>query len=538
MQKDYTGDQALALGAVAAGIKMATSYPGSPSSGTMNMLIELAPDYDIYIEWSASERVAVEMAIGASMTGRRSLVCTKSVGMNVMVDPLMCLNLSGVKGGLVILLGDDPGAYGSQNDQDTRLLAHLLELPMLEPATPAQGFEMMREAFELSEKFNLAVILRVTRAYTQAVETFSADLSDFLQPDLDFEHEPYRFVPYPGNAVAMHSQLHQQLLHFQDWAEISTYNEIIGVGKKGILAAGFAYSKLVDVLGDIPLDDVKILKLNTLYPIPNLLIIQFLTSCQEALVLEEIDPFVEDQLKGIAFEAGAAVKIFGKRSGHVQWEGELYRWQIVQALKQFIPGFEPVHDYQAENEAAERPLKINHCRHYAYEDVLALLQGVCDELELDPIIIADPGCMVKAADQLDAKFAIGSAVAVGSGIIKAGGTRKVVAFFGDSAFFHSTIPAICNAAINQTEILMVLLDNSGAASTGLQPSLATGRDALGSAAPALDMAAIARACGVGSVRSLEAGHSERDVRAALMEGLDYSGLGLVMIPVKRSDEML
>lgn len=255
-------------------------------------------------------------------------------------------------------------------------------------------------------------------------------------------------------------------------------------------------------------------------------------------MLEEIDPFVEDQLKGIAFEAGAAVKIFGKRSGHVQWEGELYRWQIVQALKQFIPGFEPVHDYHAENEAAERPLKINHCRHYAYEDVLALLQGVCDELELDPIIIADPGCMVKVADQLDAKFAIGSAVAVGSGIIKAGGTRKVVAFFGDSAFFHSTIPAICNAAINQTEILMVLLDNSGAASTGLQPSLATGRDALGSAAPALDMAAIARACGVGLVRSLEAGHSERDVRAALMEGLDYSGLGLVMIPVKRSDEML
>lgn len=535
MQKEYTGDQALALGAIAAGIRMATSYPGSPSSGAMKTLIEMAGDYDIYVEWSANERVAVEMAIGASMAGRRSLVCTKSVGMNVMVDPLMCLNLSGVKGGMVILLGDDPGAYGSQNDQDTRLLAHLLELPMLEPATPVQGFEMMREAFELSEKFNLAVILRVTRACTQALEPFCPDLGEVWQPDLGFEHEPYRFVPYPGNAVAMHGQLHQRLADFKEWAEGSTYNTITGEGEKGIVAAGFACSKLLDVLGNSTPNGIQILNLNTLYPLPNSLITQFLADCRDVLVLEEIDPFVEDQLKAVAYEAGAAVRIFGKRSGHVQWQGELYRWQIVKALRQFIPGFAPLNDYHAENEAAERPVKVNHCRHYAYEEVLALLQDICKMLELDPIIIADPGCMVKVADQLDAKFAIGSAVAVGSGIMKAGGTQKVIAFFGDSAFFHTTIPAICNAAINQTELLMVLLNNSGAASTGLQPSLATGRDARGAVAPRLEIEAIARACGVGLVRRLEDGSNQAAVRNALQEGLQYPGLGLVMIPVRRNE---
>ncbi len=535
MHGNFDGDQALALGAIAAGIKMATSYPGSPSSGTMNKLIEMANEHDIYVEWSANERVAVELAIGASMAGRRSLVCTKSVGMNVMVDPLMCLNLTGVRGGLVILLGDDPGAYGSQNDQDTRLLAHMLELPMLEPASPVQGFEMMREAFDLSEEFDLPVILRVTRSYAQAVETFPVDLANGKQPHLGFEHEPYRFVPYPGNAVEMHGHLHQRLADVEDWAERSGHNEIIGEGEKGIIAVGFAYIKLLDVLGDSTLNGIKIFNLNTLYPIPNIQISQFLTDCEAILVLEEIDPFVEDQLKAIAFEAGTAAKIYGKRSGHVQWEGELYRWQILKALEQFIPGFVPTVDYRAENEADERPAKINHCQHYPYEDVLDRVRGVCDELKMDPIIIADPGCMVKVADQLDAKFAIGSAVAVGSGLYKAGITQKVVAFFGDSAFFHSTIPAICNAAYNQTELLMILLDNSGAASTGLQPSMGTGRDALGGTAPVLDMEAIAKACGVELVRNLGADTTEDELQAALKDGLQFRGLGLLMIPVLRRE---
>jgi indolepyruvate ferredoxin oxidoreductase, alpha subunit len=533
MREEITGIQALALGAVVAGIRMATSYPGSPSTGTMNAVIEMAREYEIYVEWSANERVAIEMAIGASMAGVRSFVCTKSVGMNVMLDPLMCLNLTGVNGGLVILLGDDPGAYGSQNDQDTRQLAHMLKLPMLEPATPSKGFEMMKQAFDLSEEHNLAVIMRVTRGFEQSSESFSASLADIPQVSYGYHRETYRFVPYPANAVEMHRLLHERLATFESWVNQTKHNHIHGDGPLGIVAVGFAYTKLQDVLGDTSLEGVKILQLGTLYPLPKIPLSQFLKSCKKVLVLEEIDPFVEDQLKALAYEINARVQIFGKRTDHVQWQGELYRWQIVEALERFWPDFSHSNEYLPENEAAERPNKINHCQHYAYEKILEYFQDVSREVGQDPIIIADPGCMVKVADQLDAKFAIGSSVAVASGISKAGSRRKVAAFFGDSAFFHSTIPAICNATVNQSELLMILLDNRGAASTGLQPSMGTGRGVFGNPAPKLSIPEIARACGVKFVRHLDADVSEVEIQAAFQEGLNFPGVGLVIVPLSR-----
>ena len=158
-----TSAQALARGALAAGVKVVTSYPGSPSSETVELLIELAGPHGLHVEWSSNEKVAMEIGIGVSIAGRRALVCTKSVGMNAMVDPLMVLNLTPVHGGLVILLGDDPGGYGSQNDQDTRPIASMVEMPMMEPATPAEGFAMIQTAFAISEQYHTAVIVRETR---------------------------------------------------------------------------------------------------------------------------------------------------------------------------------------------------------------------------------------------------------------------------------------------------------------------------------------------------------------------------------------
>ena len=169
--KTLNGDQAMAFGALSSGVKIVTSYPGSPSSGIVETLINLADKHNIYVEWSSNEKVALEMGIGASIAGRRVLVCTKSVGLNLMIDPLIALNLTPVHGGLVILLGDDPGGYGSQNDQDSRILAAALEMPMMEPASPAEGYAMVREAFDLSERFHTAVMIRVTRSFTQQTES-------------------------------------------------------------------------------------------------------------------------------------------------------------------------------------------------------------------------------------------------------------------------------------------------------------------------------------------------------------------------------
>ena len=205
------GDEAVAYGALVAGVKLAASYPGSPSTGVVETLIGAAPEHGLYVEWSSNERVALELAIGASIAGRRSLVCVKNVGMNAIVDPLMTLTLTPVHGGLVILLGDDPGGYGSQNDQDTRPLATMLEMPLLEPATPAEGYAMMLAAFAASEQLRMPVIVRVTRSFTQWSAPVDIAPPPYRQPGLGLAREPWRFVPVPRNVVEKHRRPAQPL---------------------------------------------------------------------------------------------------------------------------------------------------------------------------------------------------------------------------------------------------------------------------------------------------------------------------------------
>ena len=534
MLKQCDASEALALGVMSAGVFMTTGYPGTPGTQVMDSLIHHASKHEIYVEWSTNERVALEVAIGASIAGRRSLVCTKSVGMNVMLDPLMCLNLTGVNAGLVILLGDDPGAYGSQNDQDTRNIAHLVEIPILEPASVSEGYMMMRNAFELSERFNTPIIIRITRSFSQQIDEIFLDERVTTQVSLDLASDKLRFVPYPGNAVEMHRELHERLNSFQSWTDQSGYSTIVGDGKWGIVAAGFVYNKLMGVLGGSISENLRILKLGSLYPLPKKTISEFLEGCEEILVLEEIDPYIENQLKAIAFDEGYKGNIRGKLTKDVNWEGELFRWQILRALDRFIPDFEPGRTYSAIDETQERPTKGNHCSEYHYEVVLDQVMNVAQKLGIRPVIIADPGCMVKVADQLDAKFAIGSAVALSSGIDKAGVEGKAVAFFGDSAFFHSAIPAICNASYNQSDILIVLLDNRGAASTGLQPTPAVGADALGNLAPKLDISEIARACGVEFIQHVPANLPESERSKNIREALKFDGIAMLFAQLKQN----
>ncbi len=531
------GEQALAYGALWAGVHLVAGYPGSPGLGTMNAIIEHARQHGHpYVEWSLNERVALEIGIGVSMAGRRSLVCTKSVGMNVLLDPLMTLNLTGVHGGLVILLGDDPGAYGSQNEQDTRLLAPMIEIPMLEPASPAEAYAMMGEAFELSERFNTAIVIRITRSFAQMVGQFTPEIVPTKEAELGLAREPYRFVPYPGNAVEMHRRVHARLEAFEAWAATAAYNQVTGRGPKGILAPGYAYRKLLDVVGDRPRDQFRVLKLGTLYPLPKATVARFLEGCEEVLVLEEPDACIESALKVLAHDLGSPARVHGKQDGRLPEGDELLRWQIQAALEEYLPGFQPARVYRYTNADQERPSKENYCAASPNERVLALLQEAASELGQHPILIGDPGCWVKVAGELDGKFAIGSAVAVASGLQKAGVEERVVALFGDSAYFHSALPAICNAAYDRSGIFMLLLDNGGAVSTGAQPTPASGVDALGNPAPRLSIAEIALACGVPDVRRIPAGAPDAEIKAALRAGLEDRGLVLLVLEVEISPE--
>lgn len=532
-QINLNGEEALARGALTAGVRMAAGYPGSPGVGVMNFLIEHARQKnDIYVEWSLNERIALEICTGASIGGQRSLVCIKSVGMNVLLDPLMTLNLTGTHGGMVILLGDDPGAYGSQNEQDTRLMAPLIEIPMLEPASPVEAYQMIQDAFDLSERYNTAIVLRITRSFSQQTDHFTVEETPRPDRQLGLVRHPYRFFPYPGNAVEMHRQLHQRLVGFENEIKEASWDQIRGNGPRGVIAAGFAYQKLIDVVGDSLNQDLSILKLSTLYPLPQEIITQFLDHCEVVLVLEECDAYVETAIKAIAFDRKVGGKIVGKQTRHLPVGDELLRWQIQAALERFSPGLQPSRAYLETNQAEERPWKRNNCAASPNERILDLIKDVAAHLHQEPILIADPGCWVKVAGELDAKYAIGSAVAVASGLEKSGVDERVVALFGDSAFFHTALPAICNAVYQRSNLFILLLNNGGAMSTGKQPTPASGINTLGKPAPVLDIVEIAQACGVPSVQHLPIGASDDEIKTMIKIGLVAKELSLLLLNVE------
>jgi indolepyruvate ferredoxin oxidoreductase alpha subunit len=533
IDRELNGDQALAFGALDSGVKLVTSYPGSPSSGTVEALIQLADKKNIYVEWSCNEKVAVEMGIGASIAGRRALVCVKSVGMNAMIDPLMALNLTPVHGGLVILLGDDPGGYGSQNDQDSRPFASILEMPMMEPSGPAEGYAMMRDAFAVSEKYKSTVIIRETRSFTEQTESIQIQEEPGKIYDLGLSTEEFRFVPVPKNAVQKHRELHERLEDLKLWFEDSIFNRMSGSGRKGIIGAGFAYQKLLDALGGKTDSEMRLLKLGILYPLPKKTIAAFLWECDEVLIVEENEPYLEGQIKAIAHDSGCRTKIYGKESRHISLEGELFRWQIQQALLKFFSGFAPERPFLEEDEEKERPKKENYCADCGYSEIVDILLETAESLGHKPVLVGDPGCLVTVADRLLAKYAIGSSVGVADGLKKAGIGDKVIALFGDSSFFHTTLPAVCNAVHNQSEILMVVLDNGATAASGFQPHPGVGRDVWGKETPALDMEKIARACGVQNVFRAQAGQNGTAMKEVFQTALNCRKLSLVIVRINR-----
>ncbi len=529
--KIINGDLALAYGTLAGGASIITGYPGSPSSGTLQHLIEMQSDFGFYIEWSVNEKVAVELAIGASIGGRRSLVCAKSVGMNLMLDPLMTLNLTPLNGGLIILLGDDPGGYGSQNDQDSRPLMHMLELPLLEPADPHDGFLMMRELFELSEQCKLPIIIRETRAFSKSTAKVESAAVEYNPPNHGIVREPFRFVPVPSNVVQKHKVLHQQLKAFKDWAETSVFNQSYVRSKKGIIASGFAYKKLLDALDDDSSVDLSMYKLSTLYPLPEKSLATFMKSCDEVLVLEETLPFIENALKVIAYDHSCDIRILGKSTGHFPSEGELFRWQIAAVLEGFHPRIRTNANYTRQRQTTEQSQRRNPCNNCRYEEVLDAVDQAAKSLDLTPLFTGDPGCLFTVGDRLLAKYAMGSAVALASGLVKAQVDQPVVALVGDSGFFHTSIPAICNASQNQSPIVLVLLDNGAAVTSGGQLTPAGGKDALGNSSPALHFADIAEACGVRHIIKTHIDAPRKTLIQAFRKVLQLKQLSLVVVKI-------
>jgi indolepyruvate ferredoxin oxidoreductase alpha subunit len=371
--------------------------------------------------------------------------------------------------------------------------------------------------------------VRITRSFTNQFEPVDIPKGPFAQPDLGLVREPWRFVPVPGNVVEKHRGLHERLAALEQWGDDAAYNRIDGQGEQGIIAAGFVHRKLLDVVGDEPRNELRILKLGVLFPLPRGPVRRLLLACREVLVLEENEPFLEMQIKALACDLGHPVRMFGKQTGHTQREGELFRWQIHQALARFMPGLAPARIYLEEHEASERPPRENYCAGCRFGAILDALAQAAGELGQDLVLAGDPGCLAAVGDRLDAKFAIGSAVGVADGLARAGIHERAVALFGDSSFFHTTMPAIVDAVRHRSDILMVVLDNGATVTSGFQPNPGVPRDALGRPAPALQLDQVARAIGVERVVTVGPDDLDSRLHDVFRASLNRRGPELIVV---------
>lgn len=536
-----TGEEAIAHGALAAGVGVAAGYPGSPSVGAMKALIAEARKGRLYAEWSSNETAAVEVALGASIAGQRALVCMKSVGLNVCLDPLMVANLTGVNSGLVLLFGDDPGAVSSQNEQDGRLLAPFLELPLLEPPTPHEAKDLVQAAFTFSERFHLPVLVRETSALARdrqelALEALpstsglgrgsgdGAPLRSCLTP---YIREKMRWISLPVNVVENHRRLHEKLRAVAEGFERSPFNAVSGDGPLGVVAAGQAHQKLKAVLGDR--SGLAVLKLATLHPLPERTVAEFLRPRRQVMVLEETEAFIEAQLSALAHRFGLTVAIRGKLTGDLPREGELSSRQIGAALRGLGGRSKRVKEVKR-----ELPSRRAFCPGCLYEPTFKALAEAIEEARLPepPVIAGDPGCMVRMMVTphalLDLKYCMGASIGLAAGVVRANPKVRGVAVVGDSSFFHTGLANLINAAWNRVPLLILVLDNQSTALTGRQPHPGAGDTASRGPSLPLRIADFARACQVDSVQEVEA-HDFGAMKAAFEDGLTASTLAVVVV---------
>jgi indolepyruvate ferredoxin oxidoreductase alpha subunit len=546
MDNQLTGAQALAHAAIRAGVSVVTGYAGSPVTAVVNEILACSPPdvhsgRHIEVHWTSNEKTAIEMAFGASLGGARAMLCVKGVGLNVALDPLMAFNLTGCNAGLVLLVGDDPGAWGSQNEQDSRALALAAEIPLLEPTSVPHAWTTIGYAFRLSERMGLPVMVRITRAFVLAEADLGSAPSTRGFPASappSFQREPMRWIVLPINVVSYHRRLHERLETVQAELECSTLNGAQGSGSSGVIAAGFTYRKLMDALGDKVPPALSILRLGTTNPFPQQLITSFLSSdsreIESVLILEETAPWVERTVRATAQAKGLNTPVLGRDTGHIARTGELFAPHIAAVLHELAPSLALSTEGNTSRPLPSRQPLCEGCPYIPTFDALIEAMerlGGRDQF----ILTGDPGCMVRAQmppyELLDVKNSLGSSIGMAVGLAlsarKTQAAKQIVALCGDSSFLHSGLPGLIDAARFGVNILVVILDNGTTALSGGQPHPASRRDTRGQPQAAVDLAAIARQAGAGMVQFVDLDRGD-EPRSAIEAGLQYTGLAVIV----------
>ncbi len=531
MTRLLSGNEALALGAYHAGVKVAAAYPGTPSS---EILESLAKFGDVYAEWSTNEKVAMEVAMGAAYAGARSLASMKQVGLNVASDPFMAASITGINAGLVVITADDPGIHSSQGEQDNRHYAPLAKVPMLEPSDSQEAYELMAHAFDISEQFDTPVLVRTTTRVSHSKSLVKAnDSRPTSAREPRFQRNMEKYVMLPTSARLRRPLIEERLVRLARYAETFPFNELFwGDEKLGVVASGIAYQHAREVF-----PGASFLKLGMTYPLPRNLIRDFAVKVGKVIVIEELDPFLQENLLAMGIEVTG--KEFIPRVGEltprivdesVRRAGLLTgpaRWSKVE-LPKGLP--------------RRPPLFCAGCPHAGIFFVLSTIgqrarlpkSKSARPRESKLIVTGDIGCYTLGAyppyTAMDTCGCMGASIGQAMGMEKAGITdgKKVVAVIGDSTFMHSGITPLVNAVYNQGKIKVIILDNRTTAMTGHQPHPGTGVSASGKETRAVELENLIRGIGVDDLKVVDA-FNIKSLRVAVRNSLDSGKLSVIIV---------
>lgn len=476
------GNEAIARGAYEAGVKVSAAYPGTPSTEVSESLVQ----YDeIYAEWAPNEKVATEVAIGASIAGVRSMCVMKHVGMNVAADPLYTAAYTGVRGGLVLVVADDPGMYSSQNEQDSRMVARAAMVPIVEPSDSAEAKEFMKYAYDLSEKYDTPVILRSTTRLSHSQGL--VELEERAEPfDIPYERDMAKYVMMPGNAIKRHVVMEARMKQMAEDANSLPINRVeYNDLSVGFITNGIAYQYVKEAM-----PQASVLKLGLLNPLPRKLIEEFAAKVDKLYIFEELEPVVEEQVKSWGIQKAVGKEIFTVQG---EYSANLIRERVLGQTSQVD---------KAAQVPARPPILCPGCPHRSVYTVL-------NKLKIHAA--GDIGCYTLGAvaplSVIDTTICMGASISTLHGMEKAKGREYIkswVAVIGDSTFMHTGINSLMNMVYNQATGTVIILDNSTTGMTGHQDHAATGKTLKGQVVPAINIYGLCKSLGIEHVCEVDA----------------------------------
>ncbi|WP_295365364.1 indolepyruvate ferredoxin oxidoreductase subunit alpha [uncultured Succinivibrio sp.] len=530
MKKEYVmGNSAIAIGALCSGVKLVAGYPGTPSTEIIETICKV-PHKGVHLEWSVNEKAAMEVAAAAAYAGARTMVTMKQVGLNVASDPLMSLAYVGVRGGMVIVVADDPGPISSQTEQDTRRFASFCRIPVLDPSSPEEAFDMVKDAFVLSEKYHTPVILRPTTRVCHGYASISFDENYEAKEPSGFEKDSSKWVIFPKLSYNNHRLIEERLPVIAEDLSTYGYNRIIKDSKKSckaVLASGISLAYVRECTSNL---DLKVIGIASAFPLPKRFLLEALNGVDELICFEELSPFLEEELLKLCGEHQLKIRIKGKLTGDVPHSGELGVNKVQSILNKFLGRNDKSEGISFTKKIPDPPQRppvlCAGCPHRGSFYAVKVATG-----RKKTYLCGDIGCYTLGnalpLDMVDTCLCMGAGITMAQGFNHLDKEAKSFAFIGDSTFFASGISGIVNAVYNEADITVCILDNATTAMTGHQPHPGTGFNLQGNYVDKIDIESVLKGIGVKKVMTVNP-HDLKASVAAVKECMKVDGVKAII----------